>query len=114
MIAVALASLMFASMAQAPPTDSQPTAAEIYQDEQEAEAYPDEQEPNGFEDADDQAREPVDTARDSEEPVAPMPAEVEDEAADEAEEEEEARVCRRVHYVDDFGRHRSSKSCTPR
>ena len=117
MIVAALAPLLFVSLAQASLPEYQPV--QDYPEGQEAwevdepdpgEAYPEEEEANGFDDGAAEQPAPVDGAEDAGEPVEP----VADEADEDSAEAEEDLVCRRVHYTDDFGRHRSRKSCRPR
>jgi hypothetical protein len=128
MIVAVLAPLLIAVSAQAPPSDYRPAEAEAYQQEppadfddeaaeaskpadEDAEAYPDDGGSNGFEDEVEPT--PGEEAEETADALEERANEVEDEAVEDAEEEEEM-VCRRVHYIDDFGRQRSRKSCTPR
>ena len=117
MIAAALAPLLFVYLAQSPPPDAAPDPADAYGQEQPVggpaeEPYPADEPANGFED-EANGQEPDETDEQADRPADPVTDEA-DEMTEEAEEEEEDVVCRRVHYVDDFGRQRSRKSCTPR
>lgn len=103
MIVAALAPLLFVSLAQSPPRDSEPVDPQAYQEEP----------VNGYEAEPGEASEPDDGAGDADERAEDRADAADDDSADEADEEEE-RVCRRVHYIDDFGRQRSRKSCRPR
>lgn len=120
MIVAALVPLFFVSLAQSAPSDYQPAEPEAYPEEQKvddfegeppepADAYPGEESANGF---DDQAANEPDSTEDAE--AAEEAVEAAAEEAEEDSEEQEVIVCRRVHYVDDFGRTRSRRSCRPR
>ena len=62
------------------------------------------------------AEEAADEALEAAEDAAEAAAEAVEEATEAVEEaaEDEAMVCRRQSYYDDFGRQRSRKSCRPR
>ena len=117
MISAVLAPLLLVVSAQSPPTDYGPGEAEAYPQEQQADdavqAYPAGEPSNG--EADDDAVEPApaEEVEDPDDAVVDSSDEAAEDAAEDGEEEEDV-VCRRVHYVDDFGRQRSRKSCTPR
>lgn len=120
MIVAALAPLLLVSLGQ-PPSDYQPVPAPSYQQEDDVVGQPDPYEAadQAAEEADEAAEaaaEAVEEAADAVEAEADAAEAAADraEASDEEAEQYEAEVCRRVHYVDDFGRQRSRKSCRPR
>lgn len=119
MILAALAPLLLLVSAQSPPSDYGPGEAEAYPQEQPADdavtASPDDGSSNGHQDDEGVEPAPAGEVEDPDDAAVDSSDQAADDAADEAEEEEEEEVvCRRVHYVDDFGRQRSRKSCTPR
>ena len=119
MIVAAIAPLLFVYLAQSPPPDPAPDPAAGYGQEQPVggpleEPYPADEPANGFADeASTDEAEPIESPEQTDRPADPVADEA-DEQTEEAEEEDEDLVCRRVHYIDDFGRQRSRKSCTPR
>ncbi len=112
MIVAALAPLLLVSLAQSPSSDYEPVPAPSYQQENDVVGQPDPYEAaeEAAEEADEAAAEAVEDAADA----AEAEAEQADDQSAREEQEYEAEVCRRVHYVDDFGRQRSRKSCRPR
>ena len=117
MILAVFAPLLLVVSAQSPPSDYGPGEAEAYPQEQPADdavqAYPEDGPSNGDEDDDGVEPAPAEEVEDPDDGVVDSSDEAADDSAEQAEEEEEM-VCRRVHYIDDFGRQRSRKSCTPR
>ncbi len=115
MISAVLAPLLLVVSAQSPPSDYGPGEAEYPQEQpadEAVQAYPVDGPSNGRED-DGVEPAPAEEVEDPDDAVVDSSDEAADDSGEGAEEEEEM-VCRRVHYIDDFGRQRSRKSCTPR